>query len=144
MNRISGIITALLGAAMLWRGMLLRVGSLRHPGPGFFPCILALVLLVLSLFLMIPGTKKKGRPAFSWSSLKKVGLVYGLLLGYFVTLESLGFALSGFFLMMFLFVFIDRQRIRAAALTSVIFMVLAYLIFNVLLRSELPRGVLGI
>ncbi len=145
MNRISGIVVLLLGTVILWQGSLLRMGSFRNPGPGFFPVLLAGLLIVLSIFLIIPATKaKKTFPPFWFQSLRRIIVVYGALLGYFFALEYLGFALSGFFLMMFLFVFIDRQKMKSAAVTAIIFMGLAYLLFNVILKSQLPGGVVGI
>jgi hypothetical protein len=145
MNRISGVVVFLLGAAILWQGIALRVGAFRGPGPGFFPCLIALILIALSFFLIIPSPKgKKKSPPLSFQSLQKVLVVYGALLAYFFTLEVLGFAIAGFLLMMFLFVVIDRQKIKVATVTAFIFVMLAYVLFNILLKSQLPQGVLGI
>ena len=145
MNRISGIIIFFLGAAILWQGISLRVGTFRAPGPGFFPCLIAAILIVLSFFLIIPPQKgnKKSSP-FSFQSLGRVLVIYGALLAYFFTLEVLGFVIAGFLLMMFLFVVIDRQKITVATVTAFIFMTLAYVLFNVILKGQLPQGVLGI
>jgi len=145
MNRISGSVVLFLGAAILWQGISLRVGTFRAPGPGFFPCLIAGVLIVLSILLILSAQRGKRKPLpLSFQSLQKVLVVYGALLGYFFALEYLGFALSGFLLMMFLFVVIDRQKIGSATATAVVFMVLAYVLFNILLKSQLPQGVFGI
>jgi hypothetical protein len=107
--------------------------------------LIAVLLMALSFFLILPSPKKKKRlPPFSLQSLGRVLIIYGALLAYFFTLELLGFVIAGFLLLMFLFVVIDRQRIRAATVTAFIFMALAYVLFNVLLKSQLPQGLLGI
>lgn len=145
MNRISGTVVLFMGAAILWLGMCLRVGTFRSPGPGFFPCLLAVILIALSFFLIIPSPKEKKKSSpFSSQSLGRVLIIYGALLGYFFTLEYLGFAITGFLLMMFFFVVIDRQKMKTATVTAIIFMMLAYVLFNVVLKSHLPQGVLGI
>jgi putative tricarboxylic transport membrane protein len=145
MNRISGIVVFFLGAAIFWQAMSLRVGTFRAPGPGFFPCLIAGILIALSFFLIIPSPKeKKKSPPLSFQSLQKVLVVYGALLAYFFTLEVLGFAIAGFLLMMFLFVVIDRQKIKVATVTAFIFVTLAYVLFNVILKGQLPQGLLGI
>ena len=145
MNRISGIVVFFLGAAIFWQGMSLRVGTFRAPGPGFFPCLIAGVLIVLSILLFLPARRGKRKPiSLSFQSLQKILVIYGALLAYFFTLEVLGFAIAGFLLMMFLFVVIDRQKIKVATVTAFIFVMLAYVLFNILLKSQLPQGVLGI
>jgi len=145
MNRISGIVVFFLGAAILWQAMALRIGTFRSPGPGFFPCLIAVILIALSFFLIIPSPKEKKKSSpLSLRSLGRVVIIYGSLLAYFFTLEFLGFVIAGFLLMIFLFVVIDRQKITVATVTAFIFMTLAYVLFNVILKGQLPQGLLGI
>lgn len=145
MNRVSGMVVCLIAIAILWQGRSLHIGSLRAPGPGFFPSLLAVALIVLSLFLIIPSQKKEKKLLnLSSQTLSRVLTVYLVLLAYFFILPYLGFFISGFILMIFLFAVIDRQTLKMATLRAFIFMVLAYLLFDVLLKSQLPQGVLGI
>jgi putative tricarboxylic transport membrane protein len=144
MDRISGIVVFLLGATILWQGGQLTTGSLRSPGPGFYPLVLAAVMILLSLFLIIPGKEKEDvRKPSSLRNLGRVSIVFVALLVYFFFLESLGFIIVSFFLMTFLFVVMASQKWHLALLQSFIFVGLAYVLFEVLLKSQLPRGIMG-
>ena len=144
MDRISGIVILLLGAAILWQGRHLTTGSLRSPGPGFFPSLLAAVMMLLALFLIVPRKKKESaRESSAFPSIGRVSIVFIALLVYFFFLESLGFVIVSFFLMAFLFIVMACQKWHLALLQSFIFVGLAYVLFEVLLKSQLPRGVMG-
>ncbi len=144
MDRISGIVIFLLGVAVLWQGRHLTIGSLRSPGPGFFPSLLAGLMIILALFLIVPSKKKESpsEPS-SFPSLGRVSIVFVALLFYFYFLESLGFILVSFFLMTFLFIVMASEKWHLALLQSLIFVGLAYVLFDVLLKSQLPHGVTG-
>jgi hypothetical protein len=62
---------------------------------------------------------------------------------YFLLLEYLGFVVVSFLLMLFLFLWVGRQRWFVAFLSAAACIGLAYLLFDVLLKSNLPRGVFG-
>jgi len=144
MDRMSGIAVFLLGATILWQGRSLSIGSLRVPGPGFFPLLLAAVMMILSLFLIIPEKKKESiRKVFSIRLIGRVSIVFVALLVYFFFLESLGFIIVSFFLMTFLFVVVASQKWHIALSQAFFFVGLAYLLFEILLKSQLPRGVIG-
>ena len=144
MDRISGIVVFLIGTTILWQGRHLSVGSLRVPGPGFFPLLLAAVMMILSLFLIIPGEKKEGiREPYSIRFIGRVSIVFVALLVYFFFLESLGFIVVSFLLMTFLFVVMASQKWHIALLQAFIFVGLAYLLFEILLKSQLPKNVFG-
>jgi hypothetical protein len=151
-ERLSGFCVLLLGIIILWQGRHLSVGTLHAPGAGFFPLLLALLLIILSFFLVIPRTKDRtktggedeGQPGlFSASRLGRVSMVFVALLLYFIFLEYLGFVIVSFLLMAFCFVWMARQRWYAALFWAFVSIGLAYLLFDVLLKSNLPRGVLG-
>jgi len=144
MDRISGIVVFLLGATILWQGRHLTTGSLRSPGPGFFPSLLAGVMIILALFLIVPGKKKEGaRESSLFPYIGRVSIVFIALLVYFFFLESLGFIVVSFFLMAFLFIVMASQKWHLALFQSFIFVGLAYVLFEILLKSQLPRGVMG-
>jgi uncharacterized BrkB/YihY/UPF0761 family membrane protein len=74
----------------------------------------------------------------------KVFLTLGCILVYGVLLESLGFLLTTFLSMGFLFRVIDPQRWRTVLMGAFFSAVGAYLIFQTWLQVELPKGILGI
>jgi hypothetical protein len=70
-------------------------------------------------------------------------IVFAALVAYFLFLEYLGFVIISFLLMAFLFLWVARQKWYFALSSAVICIGLAYILFDVLLKSNLPRGVFG-
>ncbi len=143
-EKISGLIVFFLGITILWQGRHLSIGNLHAPGPGFFPMLLAVVLMLLSLILVSSKMKNSGeRITFSLRHLGRVLMVFVALLVYFMFLEYLGFVIVSLFLMAFCFVWVAHQKWYAALFWAFVSIGLAYLLFDVLLKSSLPRGVFG-
>jgi len=143
MDRISGGVVFCLGVCILWQGRHLSVGSLHGPGPGFFPVLLAAVLMILSLFLILPKGKKEENSSFFSGSVKRVLMMFVALLFYFALLEFLGFLIVSILFMAFSFIAIAYYRWYSALLWAFVSIGLTYLLFEVLLKSNLPKGVFG-
>ena len=117
------------------------MGKFRHPGPGFLPFGLAVILIVLSLALILKSRGEKSSSPF-WAGQTWVRPLLGVIifLGYAFCLGYLGFILTTF---LFLFVWMwVIERIRWATLLSISFGVTAvlYLIFEYFLEVPLPAG----
>ena len=81
----------------------LKLGTLRSPGPGFFPFWGALILGSLSLILLARSLKIRerfGSVAIPWPALL---VVLGALLVYLLFLETLGFVTVTFLFLLLLF-----------------------------------------
>jgi hypothetical protein len=85
----------------------------------------------------------KDAASFSVRSLTRVGTVYVALLAYFLILEYLGFLGSTFLLVSYLSIVIGRQRMTLALLRAAIVTGLSYALFDVVLKGQLPKGLLG-
>ncbi len=144
-DRIIGVLTLLAGMAIVWQALAhLHFGTFHHPGPGFFPLLLSFIIIFLSLFLVFsPGKAGAGTLSFSARTLKRVCPVYVALLAFFAILEFAGFLISTFLLVSSLFLLSGKVKLRGAVIGSLIATVLSYLFFNLVLKSELPRGLLG-
>jgi putative tricarboxylic transport membrane protein len=143
-DRLYGFIIFFLGMIIFWQGRYLDVGNLQEPGPGFFPILVAILMMILSLFLIISRRKSEGKLFFAKPSIH-VLIVFVVLLAYSCTLEYLGFIIVSFLLMTYLFkAFGGSKKWRGAVLWALASVVLAYLLFNVLLEGNLPRGILGV
>jgi len=143
-DRLYGFIIFFLGMIIFWQGRYLDVGNLQEPGPGFFPILVAILMMILSLFLIISRRKSEGKFFFAKPSIH-VLIVFVVLLAYSFTLEYLGFIIVSFLLMTYLFkAFGGSKKWRGAVLWALASVVLAYLLFNVLLEGNLPRGILGV
>jgi hypothetical protein len=124
-------------------GILLKLGTLRSPGPGFLPLMMALLLIAFSLFVFAKGLIDPAKALKGGQWRKQAVLVvsvflYGLLLGF------AGFLLSTFVLMFVVFGLFFEGKGRwpktlfCAALTALI----GWLVFSVALKVPFPRGTL--
>lgn len=143
MERLYGIVVFALGIAILWQGRTLAFGSLRNPGSGMFPALIGVLMLVLSGMLVAVPPKTDSRSPFSGKVLVRVGSVFAALVLYAFLLETLGFLLVSLVLTVFLFAVFDSNKYRFAVLKAFVLTGLAYVLFEILLKSNLPRGLLS-
>jgi putative tricarboxylic transport membrane protein len=128
----------------------LTLGEFGRPGPGFFPFYLALVFTIVSLALILRSLRSAAseqpapqRFAQIGRAEKVVAVLLGLLI-YAFALEWLGFLLSTFILMIFLFKAIDPLAWPAAIGGSLATALLSYVVFKIWLQIALPVGLLGV
>ncbi len=144
MERLYGAVVFCLGLAILWEGRTLSFGSLRSPGSGMFPDLVAVMMMVLSAILLVaPPKTEGGGSSISGKVLLRIGSVFAALVLYSLFLEVLGFLIVSLVLATFLFVVFDSRKYWLAVLRAFVLTGLAYALFEVLLKSNLPRGVLG-
>jgi hypothetical protein len=121
----------------------LKLGTLRSPGPGFFPFWGGLLLGGFSLILLARSLKSRERfesGGIPWPALI---LVLGALLGYLVFLETFGFVIVTFLFLLALFCFAGIGWIKHVA-WSVIATSLVYALFKFWLKVQLPHGPFGL
>ena len=120
----------------------LKLGSLRSPGPGFFPFWGGVVLGLLSLVLLLSSLKNMGRLSLSVLKSSKLLLVTGALLAYLLLLETFSFVTITFLFLFLLF----RMEYRGwvfSAVTALIGAVSSYALFQLWLKTQLPAGPFG-
>ena len=123
-------------------------GSLSEPGVGFITFFAGAILALLSLLLFFSSFREKEKPADLrdlWAGLdvKKVLYVLGLLVVYPVLLRPAGFPLCTFILLFLLFRVKGSYGIWTTLLASFFVTAVSYLVFQVWLQVQLPRGILG-
>ena len=148
-DRVSSLFGLLFALYILKESFDLDVGGLHQPGPGFFSLFGGIFLGVFSAILffrsLVSQARKKDRKAKGQEeNLRFVFYVFAGLLVYAFVLEWLGFILSTFLLVVILLRFFDPQKWWKLLLTAGVASVSTYVIFAVLLRSELPKGILEI
>jgi putative tricarboxylic transport membrane protein len=121
----------------------LKLGTLHAPGPGFFPFWGGLLLGTLALILLarsLNSRERFGSGALPWPALL---VVLGALLSYLLFLETVGFALVTFFFLLLLFRLGKTGWINSCA-WAVVATSLAYALFRLWLKVQLPRGFFGL
>ncbi len=126
----------------------IHLGNFRSPGPGFLPFGAGIVLGGLALIIMLKSLRKTfGQKKAFWEERNrwpKVAMTLILIFVYGLLLDTLGFLLTTFLIMGFLFRGIEPQRWRTVIAGAVLSALGSYLIFQVWLDVELPKGFLGI
>lgn len=121
----------------------MAMGSLKRPGPGFLPFILACILIVLSLALIASQWKKgSGKTPFwpgrTWLR-PLLGTVAFALYAFLIAL--IGFLPTTFIFLVLWMWLIESIAWRQIAAVSIGVTVVLYLIFGYFLEVPLPGGV---
>jgi putative tricarboxylic transport membrane protein len=127
----------------------LHLGTLRVPGPGFFPFVLASALLLVGLALFVAAVvapreaaNATARDVPRRARLRPV-LALAALVGHAFLMESIGFALATVALLAVLFSIVAPSRWPLALGGSVIAAAAVHVVFRLWLRVQLPVGPWG-
>jgi putative tricarboxylic transport membrane protein len=150
---ISGLFFLIVGVFFIINAGCLDLGTFSDPGPGLIPLIPGILLSVLSAVLVFKSYKSMkfqrqtgGRAAGPAGSLKwppVVIITLSTMLVFALVLESLGFVVSSFLMMLFLFKFIGNNTWIRSVLGAVLSVGSCYLIFEVWLSVQFPMGPWG-
>jgi hypothetical protein len=143
-----GIILLLFSLLTAYWGWKIPLGSAHRPGPGFFPLLLSFILAFLALLLLITSwiekaREKSGEVPLSRREARKPLYILVILSIYAVSFQGLGFLLSTFLFLVLLKPVLGKKWsyvLTGAALATII----SYLVFEVLLQSQLPKGFGGL
>jgi hypothetical protein len=130
-------------------GLRLGFGSFRDPQAGFMPFLAGLLLGVLSLIDLASGWmgrwKELREDQKIWSGINwgKIILTMALLFAYTFLAPILGFVIGTFFLLLILFRIMERRSWWTILLASLGATGLFYLVFQIGLEGQLPRGFFG-
>jgi len=146
-DQISGIFWLAFAVFVMIESYRLGLGTLHQPGPGFLFFWAAVILGIMSLIIYIRGWRNKKSEESEIHSLGKLNigkiiLVLASLFIYALLMEKLGFILITLLFFVFLLRIIEKKRWFFTILTSVVVTVLAYLLFETWLQSQLPKGLL--
>lgn len=139
----------LFGAVTALLALQLPLGRLHAPGSGLFPLVLGLVLMGLAaghLGQVVVARAASAAPAASARPLTRISRVVLFLATLALAtglLNTLGYPLVAFFLMLALLEILDLRRRRNAVMIAASAAALAYLLFVQWLRIPLPKGWIG-
>ena len=147
-DRMSGLFWLLISILICVQSIRINIGTLNNPGPGFLPFWAGVVLGIFSIVLLVTSIlKRNGEKSISslWKGMEwnKVILVLSSLFIYAILLHKLGYLITTFGLLVFLFVVMRRQNIWIWVVSALTAALLSYFIFYVWLGVQLPKGILG-
>ena len=148
-DRISGVFWFVFGIFITLESYRMGLGTLRQPGPGFLFFWAGILMAILSLIVLSKAWAVRRREALSTNPIfgpidfRKIGLVSASVFLYAFFMERFGFIPVTLLLLLFLLGVIERKGITFSVFVSVVVTAAAYVIFEVLLHSQLPKGFLG-
>ena len=148
-DQVSSGVLFFIGLASCLGSLSYNLGVLSSPGSGFMPFLTGAAIMFLSGVGFISATLKAKREE-RWISLLK-GLrwrspliIFSSLMVYPLLLVSLGFLLCTALFIAFLLRAIGHQRWPVVVGYALFSAFASYFVFEVWLKAQLPKGLLGI
>jgi putative tricarboxylic transport membrane protein len=147
-DQMSSLVWLLAAIYICFESFRLPIGSWRDPGPGFLPLGAGLFLGILSIIVFLQASfapaKEPGESLFPRKTWRKMIFCLVALLGYALTLQVLGFLVTTYIFLFLLFRFgIETQSWVVSLAGSALASLLCYGIFEMWLKTQLPKGIIG-
>jgi len=139
-NFWSGLVFIAIGVAFAWGSTAYRLGESAAPGPGYFPLGLGLLLALLGGFVLFASLTIESHGGDPIEGLKWRPLLLLLLsvVVFGATLEKFGMVVSLPLLVVLCGLAGDEFRWRDALLTAAVMTVGSWIVFNLVLKLNLP------
>jgi hypothetical protein len=149
---MGGAVLFFFGGLTTLLSLRMPIGTFRAAGTGLFPLLLGIILMILSGLLLLnlllrkeKDLEKKEAPVEAAPrSLKPVILFLGMMALATMFLNSLGYPLIAFLLMVSLLKILGMKRWSINILWSLTTAAASYFLFVQWLKIPLPKGWLGI
>jgi putative tricarboxylic transport membrane protein len=145
---VGGLLAAVLGAAVVLHVRTFPELPDGQPGPALFPGIVGALLVLFGLALVVRAVLARGLPAaepdvaVTTQGRVRALAVLGLVVGYLLLAETIGFGLT-MGVLLFLLMWLLGARPVVAAIAAVATTGFVLLVFEELLLVPLPQGPLG-
>lgn len=144
-ERVSNLFWVLFSGLLLYETRRYPIGTVDHPGSGFLPLLLGIVLGALSIIHFFKAWISKEGQASSplWpnrAGLIRAASIFVLLLLFTLLLEVTGYLVNIFFLFLVLLRPVGKQKWLWSLLISAGATFASYLLFDWWLMLPLPKG----
>ena len=143
-DRFSSAVLLVFGLYLVYEALQMRFGSVARPGPGFYPTLLAVLLVAVSGVLLVRSlSRREERLQVDFGARTgHIGITIAAIALYAAVLEAVGFLLCTFVLVFMLLVGIGkvpwlRSLVLASGGTALFYVIFSWI------GIALPDGVLG-
>ena len=121
----------------------LGLGTFHSPEPGFMPFLVGTIIGLLG-FIILFSEWKHSKAEIEWKAVQwgKIGMILMGIMIYAALLQTLGYLLTTFLIMGLFFKIFGLQRWTLMILYSFLATLAIYLIFDVWLQCQFPKGFL--
>jgi hypothetical protein len=143
-DAISGFLLLLFAVWACYLSKELFLWGSDGPGDGFFPFLAGATLGLFGLVLSVKSLLKPKKTAAFWADtlVCKLCIYMGSLIAYGLLFQWLGSLLVTFFFFLFICKAAEKFNWRTSLIFSGLSTCLFFLTFNVLLKVQLPMGIL--
>jgi hypothetical protein len=143
-DRMAGATLSLFAAWVIWESQKLPLGTLRQPGPSFFPLLLALLLLIFGVVITATGGSAERFRALRWQELPHAFGILAACIFSALALERLGYRFTVFLVLFCLLKVVEKNSWLLTATFALVLSFGSFYLFYTLLRVPLPIGPWGI
>jgi hypothetical protein len=143
--RISGAVLLLVSAVVLQQSLwVLRLVEDGQPGSGFMPFLLGLALVILSVLLIVKHRRRDEvrRPFWEGRAWTQPLLAVVITVVFIFVFDDVGAITSVAVLVTGWLWLVSRKSVAVSVLTGVLTAAVVYLVFERLLDTPFPRGLL--
>ncbi|MBM0237024.1 tripartite tricarboxylate transporter TctB family protein [Micromonospora sp. ATA32] len=135
---LAGVVPVLLGLVTMWLARDLGLGTLTDPGPGLWPMIVAVLVLLTGVGILLRARQATDTEAFTRGAVVVVIAAASLAL-YAFLFELVGFEIPTVLLLVLWLKFFGNENWRTTAVVSVVATAAAYALFITALGVPLPH-----
>jgi putative tricarboxylic transport membrane protein len=143
-DRLGGSALCLLAVFVMWESRRLPLGTWHDPGPGYFPVLLAVILLVLGSLVCVMGGRAAPIATVGWSEARQALVILCVCAFICLGLERLGYRVTMLAALLFLVWLVERRSFVTAVIFAFALAFGSFYLFDTLLRVPLPRGPFGV
>jgi putative tricarboxylic transport membrane protein len=137
-NVLTAAAVVALGVAALIGASSLGIGGASQPGPGLWPLVVSVLLVVLGVALLLGARRSSDAEKFSRGSwLVLAGLAS--MVGFVAVIEVIGFEIPAALLSFVWLRFLGREGWRMSIITSLVVVAGFYLVFVAALGVPIPH-----
>lgn len=146
-NYIVGVVGIILGGLIMNASAAFPMEfTVNGPGPGFWPFSLGALLLAAAVFLLAYTFWQKEnlsqvRVALTSAANRRVYMMMGLTVVFCVLINLLGFYPAAFLVIPAIMRLMDYRRKKVMLLVSVCTILFIYLVFGMILRTQMPDSI---
>ena len=143
LDQIAGALITAFGLSVACASGEYPFGTLAEPGPGYLPCVLALVLAAFGAVLALRGSVVRADRQVRFDDLPHALLLLGVLSAAAFAIERAGYRVTVMLMLFFLLAIIERRNVIVSALLAAAMALGSFYLINNVLRVPLPLGVWG-